>query len=98
MDADSRVNRPRVYLHPGGQPTHCGDLALPAAAAASTGDHLGDPPEGAGALAASGDAVIARLRDAGILTKASGRQRYVAWVAPQVTSALDAFAARARRG
>lgn len=43
------------------------------------------------------DAVIARLRDAGILTKASGRQRYVAWVAPQVTSALDAFAARARR-
>ncbi|CAM4052326.1 Fic family protein [Janibacter anophelis] len=43
------------------------------------------------------DAVIARLRDAGILVKATGRQRYVAWVAPQVTSALDAFAARARR-
>lgn len=44
------------------------------------------------------DAVIARLRDAGVLTKASGRRRYVAWVAPQVTSALDAFAERARRG
>lgn len=44
------------------------------------------------------DAVIARLRDAGVVTKAAGRQRYVAWVAPQVTSALDAFAERARRG
>lgn len=32
------------------------------------------------------------------VAEASGRQRYVAWVAPQVTSALDAFAARARRG
>lgn len=44
------------------------------------------------------DSVIRRLHELGVLTKASGRQRYVAWVAPQVTSALDAFAARARRG
>lgn len=44
------------------------------------------------------DAVIRRLAEAGILTRASGRQRYVAWMAPQVTAALDAFAERARRG
>ena len=44
------------------------------------------------------DQVIARLRDAGILTKATGRQRYVAWVAADVTTALDDFAGRARRG
>lgn len=43
------------------------------------------------------DQVISRLRDAGILTKASGHQRYVAWVATDVTSALDDFADRARR-
>ena len=43
------------------------------------------------------DRVIARLRDAGILTKATGRQRYVTWVAGDVTTALDAFAERARR-
>ena len=44
------------------------------------------------------DAVIARLRDHDIVSRASGRQRYVAWVAPEVTSALDAFGERARRG
>lgn len=44
------------------------------------------------------DAVIARLQEAGVLTRASGRRRYVVWVAPEVTSALDAFAQRARRG
>ncbi|WEV78781.1 Fic family protein [Janibacter cremeus] len=43
------------------------------------------------------DQVIARLRDAGILTKAKGGQRYVAWVAQDVTAALDDFALRARR-
>ena len=44
------------------------------------------------------DQIIARLRDVGILTKASGGQRYVAWVATDVTDALDEFAERARRG
>lgn len=43
------------------------------------------------------DQVIVRLRDAGILSKASGGQRYVAWVATEVTTALDDFAVRARR-
>ena len=43
------------------------------------------------------DQVITRLRDAGILAKASGGQRYVAWVAADVTAALDDFAERARR-
>lgn len=43
------------------------------------------------------DHVITRLREAGILTKASGGQRYVAWVATDVTTALDEFAQRARR-
>lgn len=44
------------------------------------------------------DNVITQLRDAGILTKAAGVQRYVVWVATDVTGALDAFADRARRG
>ena len=35
--------------------------------------------------------------DAGIVTKAAGSQRHVVWVAGEVTSALDDFAARARR-
>lgn len=43
------------------------------------------------------DAVISRLHVAGVLTRATGRQRYVVWVAAQVTDALDAFAERARR-
>lgn len=43
------------------------------------------------------DNVIKQLRDAGILTKASGVQRYVAWIATDVTRALDDFASRARR-
>lgn len=43
------------------------------------------------------DAVIAQLRDAGILTKGAGSQRYVVWVATDVTKALDDFADRAVR-
>lgn len=43
------------------------------------------------------DNVIKQLRDAGVLTKASGAQRYVVWVATDVTRALDEFAARAKR-
>lgn len=43
------------------------------------------------------DSVIAQLRTAGIITKAVGAQRYVVWVAGDVTQALDDFADRARR-
>ncbi len=43
------------------------------------------------------DNVISQLREAGIITKASGVQRYVIWVATDVTQALDDFADRARR-
>lgn len=43
------------------------------------------------------DHVIAQLRDAGIITKALGGQRYTVWVATDVTKALDDFADRARR-
>lgn len=43
------------------------------------------------------DSVIATLREKGILSKASGVQRYTAWVAVDVIDALDAFAERARR-
>jgi len=53
--------------------------------------------ESTGITQPAADAVIARLREAGILTRASGVQRYVVWVASDVTSALDDFAARARR-
>jgi len=44
------------------------------------------------------DNVLRQLRDAGILAKASGVQRYIVWVANDVTQALDAFVERARRG
>ena len=43
------------------------------------------------------DNVIAQLREAGIVTKAAGGQRYLVWVAGDVTNALDDFADRARR-
>lgn len=43
------------------------------------------------------DNVISQLREAGILTKAAGVQRYVVWVATDVTRALDDFADRAMR-
>lgn len=43
------------------------------------------------------DNVLRQLRDAGIVTKASGAQRHIVWVANDVTRALDAFAERARR-
>jgi hypothetical protein len=43
------------------------------------------------------DNVIGQLRDAGIITKVVGAQRYVIWVATDVTGALDDFADRARR-
>lgn len=43
------------------------------------------------------DGVIAQLRKAGIVDKAAGVQRYVVWVAGDVTKALDDFADRARR-
>jgi Fic family protein len=44
------------------------------------------------------DNVVAQLREAGIVTKAAGVQRYLVWVATDVTKALDDFADRARRG
>jgi Fic family protein len=44
------------------------------------------------------DNIIGQLRDVGILTKAVGVQRYLVWVATDVTRALDDFAERARRG
>ncbi len=53
--------------------------------------------EATGLSQPAADSLIQQLRDAGILTKASGRQRYVVWVAPAVLKALDDFAARARR-
>lgn len=40
---------------------------------------------------------IRRLEDAGVLHRIGGRRRSVLWQAPQVLSALDAFAARAGR-
>ena len=43
------------------------------------------------------DNVIKQLRESGILTKASGTQRYLVWVTTDVTKTLDEFAARARR-
>lgn len=43
------------------------------------------------------DAIIQKLRDAGILTKAVGAQRNVVWIALEVTKALDACVERARR-
>lgn len=46
---------------------------------------------------AAGNA-INRLSDAGVVTKAAGNARYRIWQAPDVILALDAFAARARRG
>lgn len=55
--------------------------------------------EATGLSQPAADRVIATLRDAGILTQAVGRQRYVVWVANDVTEALDDFAERAgRRG
>jgi hypothetical protein len=53
--------------------------------------------EATGLSQPAADNVIKQLREAGILTKASGAQRYVVWVANDVTRALDRFAARARR-
>jgi len=41
---------------------------------------------------------IDALASAGILTKAAGSERYRIWQAAEVLDALDAFAARARRG
>ena len=43
------------------------------------------------------DGIIRALREQGILTKASGMQRYTVWVADDVITALDDFADRARR-
>ena len=53
--------------------------------------------EATGLSQPAADNVIRQLREAGILTKASGVQRYVVWVATDVTQALDDFAARALR-
>ncbi len=53
--------------------------------------------EATGLSQPAADNVIAQLRSAGIVTKASGARRYVVWVAPDVTKALDDFAERARR-
>ncbi|MFT3797114.1 Fic family protein [Microbacterium sp.] len=41
---------------------------------------------------------LAALVDLGILTKAAGGERYRVWQAPAILTALDEFAARARRG
>lgn len=43
------------------------------------------------------DKALLQLREAGVLAKASGVQRNMVYVAPDVLAALDAFAARARR-
>lgn len=52
----------------------------------------------AGVTQPAADQIIARLSEAGILTRASAGQRYVTWVASDITGALDDFAERARRG
>lgn len=44
------------------------------------------------------DNAIRQLRDVGIVDKASGIQRYIVYIAPDVITALDEFAGRARRG
>lgn len=44
------------------------------------------------------DNAIRQLRDAGIVEKASGIQRNIVYIAHDVITALDEFAARARRG
>lgn len=53
--------------------------------------------ESTGLTQPAADGVITQLREAGIITKASGVQRYVVWLAGDVTQALDDFADRARR-
>lgn len=53
--------------------------------------------EATGLSQPTADNIIRQLRDAGILTKASGTQRHVVWIANDVTRALDAFGVRARR-
>ncbi len=53
--------------------------------------------EATGLSQPAADNVIGQLREAGILTRATGAQRYVVWVATDVTKALDDFADRARR-
>lgn len=53
--------------------------------------------EATGLSQPAADNVIIQLRDAGIVTKAAGVQRYIVWVATDVTRALDDFADRARR-
>jgi len=53
--------------------------------------------EATGLSQPAADNVISQLRDAGIITKAAGAQRYVVWVAGDVTKALDDFTDRARR-
>lgn len=53
--------------------------------------------EATGLSQPAADNVISQLRDAGIITKAAGVQRYIVWVAGDVTEALDDFADRARR-
>jgi len=53
--------------------------------------------EATGLSQPAADNVIDQLREAAILTQAAGAQRYVVWVATDVTKALDDFAERARR-
>jgi len=53
--------------------------------------------ESTGLSQPAADNVIGQLRETGIVTKAAGVQRYVVWVATDVTKALDDFADRARR-
>lgn len=44
------------------------------------------------------DNALRQLREAGVITKASGIQRNIVYIAQDVIAALDEFAARARRG
>ncbi len=53
--------------------------------------------EATGLSQPAADKVIGQLRDAGVVTRATGAQRYVVWVATDVIKALDDFAARALR-
>lgn len=65
-------------------------LAQPAVTSAIVQDQLGLSQPAA-------DALIKRLHEAQILSRASGTRRYIVWVAEDVTAALDRFAERARR-
>jgi len=66
-------------------------LGRPVLTVATAASFLGTSDVAAGAA-------INRLAASGILTKAGGGSRYRIWQASEILDALDAFAARARRG